>query len=299
MNNKKFDPAANYAWRKTNGYLPWQMTLKEYADFLDKDLKPLAERYPNNRLGSLGISALEADRMSLRSTSLSNHQREVDRAIECGMDVRPEVVADYPELQKKYSQQYPQSDGHDRTRAASGGEIGVNGYHYKGGQFLPSTTAEPGKWKVGKKWVTAGNELIGPGVWGAQPTPFSRSIFSMIHGWAIYQNDRLELRPNIRDYGNTPITLETEMRPGVKGVMGKEAFTLRELFDAFNNGYRWLDVQPDAEVITTQQAESSARRLTNKSDVARALVASGMAGRNLNELRQVAQSEPEHEHELA
>ena len=40
-------------------------------------------------------------------------------------------------------------------RAKKGGETAKsNQYHYKGGQFLPTTSAEPGKWKVGGKFTT-------------------------------------------------------------------------------------------------------------------------------------------------
>ena len=63
-------------------------------------------------------------------------------------------------------------------RAKAGGQLAdSNGYFYKGGQFLPNTNAEPGKWKIDKKWVKSGNELVEPGVRANGPTPFSRSIY--------------------------------------------------------------------------------------------------------------------------
>jgi hypothetical protein len=147
-------------------------------------------------------------------------------------------------------QQEPKAKADGKSRAAAGGQKGVNGYHYKGGQFLPSTMAEPGKWKVGKKWVTSGRELVEPGVYGYQPTPFSRSIFSMVNGYSIAKDGKLTLRDGIRDYSGEPITIETKIRPGVKGVLGKEELSYGELIDAYNNGQRWFDVQPDAETMT-------------------------------------------------
>lgn len=139
------------------------------------------------------------------------------------------------------------------NRANSGGQVGVNGYFYKGGQFLPSTMAEPGKWKLGGKWVTGGREETAPYQFDYAPTPFSRSIYSMVRGWLIMQDGKLALRDGIRENdGSTPVTLNTEVRPGVRGVLGKESLTVAELIDAWNSGQRWFDVKPDAETITTQ-----------------------------------------------
>ncbi len=139
------------------------------------------------------------------------------------------------------------------NRADSGGQVGMNGYFYKGGQFLPNTMAEPGKWKLDGKWVTGGREETAPNQFGYTPTPFSRSIYSMVRGWSIMQNGKLALRDGIRENdGSTQVTLNTEIRPGVRGVVGKESLTVAELIDAWNSGQRWFDVRPDAETITTQ-----------------------------------------------
>lgn len=139
------------------------------------------------------------------------------------------------------------------NRADSGGQVGMNGYFYKGGQFLPNTMAEPGKWKLGGKWVTGGREETAPYQFGYTPTPFSRSIYSMVRGWLIMQDGKLALRDGIRENdGSTPVTLNTEVRPGVRGVVGKESLTVAELIDAWNSGQRWFDVKPDTETITTQ-----------------------------------------------
>ena len=138
-------------------------------------------------------------------------------------------------------------------RAAAGGQVGVNGYFYKGGQFLPTTMAEPGKWKLDGKWVTSGREEVAPREWGHAPTPFSRSIYAMINAWTDLKDGNLSVRDGIRDYQGNPVTPDTEIRPGVRGVQGQQALTLQELIDAWNAGQRWFDVQPNAKTITTQE----------------------------------------------
>jgi hypothetical protein len=146
-----------------------------------------------------------------------------------------------------------------RSQAQTGGTIGVNGYFYKGGRFLPNTQAEPGTWKVGKKWIKSGRELIAPGEFGMQPTPFSRSLFMLL---GVGHKTRLDDRGNITvnqqsdgspilDNAYEPITVDSRIRPGVKGVLSTEDFTLGELIDLYMKGARWLDVKPDAETITT------------------------------------------------
>lgn len=165
-----------------------------------------------------------------------------------------------------------------KSRAIVGGQSGVNGYAYKGGQFLPSTMAEPGKWKVGKKWITSRNEEIEPGVIAAQPTPFSRSIFQMIHGLCqSEENGQIALRDGIKDYQGEAITLDTLIRPGVKGVLGKEELSLGELVDAYNAGQRWFDVQPDALTITNQLEKDHVQRISKRVESDRADAGDGDA----------------------
>ena len=149
----------------------------------------------------------------------------------------------------------PSSQADGKSRAVAGGQDGINGYFYKGGQFLPSTTAEPGKWKVKGKWVTSGRALIAPGEYAHQPTPFSRSLFDLagVGAWTTVSPDgRMAVRSGVRTANGIPVTGGLEFRPGVKGVLGKESLTLQEIVDAWNNGQRWFDVQPDAETVTTE-----------------------------------------------
>lgn len=142
-----------------------------------------------------------------------------------------------------------------RTQATVGGETGINGHHYKGGQFLPSTHAEPGRWKVGGKWVSIGSKLIAPGEFAIQPTPFSVALFQLAGvGYATILDDHgrliLNLGANgdgVRDYEGNLITRDTEVRPGIKGILGKEVTTIGAIVDSWNDGLRWFNVVPDAD----------------------------------------------------
>ncbi len=141
------------------------------------------------------------------------------------------------------------------SRAKVGGEIGVNGFCYKGGQFLPSTQAEPGRWKIGKKWVVSGRELTEPGKWEYQPTPFSRSIL-VLCSLGAYTNlgddGRLKVRDGGRAGDGTPVSSEMQIRPGVKGYLGEQTYTLQELIDLYHRGARWIDVNPQTDTLTTK-----------------------------------------------
>lgn len=144
----------------------------------------------------------------------------------------------------------PMAEIENAGRAKAGGEVAAsNGYFYKGGQFLPTTEAEPGKWKIGKKTVITGKELIAPGEFAVQPTPFSRSIYqAALRDVTEPTPQGLVFRPGIKDYRGDEITPETGIRIGVKGVLGKEELSIKELIDAYNSGQRWYDVDPDAPV---------------------------------------------------
>lgn len=93
--NGRFDVARWAVWAERNGYLPWQMTLKEYSAFLDKDKPTFAERAQNSSYGLYGLAIAEAERLSIKKSSLEAHRRSVDHALSAGKAVRPEVLADY------------------------------------------------------------------------------------------------------------------------------------------------------------------------------------------------------------
>ena len=77
----------------------------------------------------------------------------------------------------------PKSGGPGTNRARAGGEIGVNGEHYEGGQFLPSTTL-PKQAPTSRKAGT-GKREIAPYVWEVAPEG-KQSIYSRFsHLWKI------------------------------------------------------------------------------------------------------------------
>jgi hypothetical protein len=149
-------------------------------------------------------------------------------------------------------------------QAKAGGEIAKsNGFFYKGGQFLPTTNAEPGKWKINNKWVKSSDVLIEPGKIATQPTPFSKSIYSGIKeyvekdksgNYKIKEGLKALGKPNeegMREY--EPVTGNTTWTPAVNGITHEEPIDLKTLVNAYNNGQRWFDVKPQAKTITTEK----------------------------------------------
>jgi hypothetical protein len=116
-----------------------------------------------------------------------------------------------------------------KGQAKVGGEVGVNGHFYKGGQFLPTTQAEPGKFKSKKG---TGKVEIEPYVW-ALPEEGMKSLFrSMSPGvftgkengvWVMIGSDQTWAYY----FGDA----ET--------VAAKKA-ELQARIDAFNAGVRWV-----------------------------------------------------------
>lgn len=126
------------------------------------------------------------------------------------------------------------------SRAQIGGETGVNGFPYKGGQFLPSTTAPPGTWRVkikGKsKLVHNKTWLVAPGKMAMAPTPFSRSIFAMIREYVNDEHGVLSINPN--------------KETAVSYVYGDDRDEFDKMIEMYNRGLRWYEViPPDVEII--------------------------------------------------
>lgn len=136
-----------------------------------------------------------------------------------------------------------------RSRAAIGGEVAKsNEFFYKGGQFLPSTDAPPGTWRVGKKIMSTGKAQVSPGQWEVQPTPLSRPIYEIVSGWTTRGADgKLSLHEGALKAGS--ISPDDLMRPGVKGILSKNEYKVQELIDQYNSGNRWLNLDVDLPVI--------------------------------------------------
>jgi hypothetical protein len=65
-----------------------------------------------------------------------------------------------------------------QTRANKGGETGMNGYEYAGGQFMPTTEMPP---KVRRRLASymRGRQQVEPRVWELPPTVNSRALFEV------------------------------------------------------------------------------------------------------------------------
>lgn len=143
-----------------------------------------------------------------------------------------------------------------RSQAKKGGEVAEsNQYHYKGGQFLPSTAAEPGKWKIGKKWIHSGKELVEPGVYEHQPTPFSRAILGAVGHYGTHENGKLKLRNDVyvgEGSNREKLSPETTTRLGIKGKLSKNEHTYGQLVNEYNKGNRWVHLEFDEPTLTTK-----------------------------------------------
>lgn len=108
-------------------------------------------------------------------------------------------------------------------RARKGGEVAPNGEFYKGGQFIntieenPKKGGRPNAKKTGKR-------EIAPYTWEVQPTPESRSIYTMIAGiYGRVEGDKMVLNIN-------PVTLR---------FYGDNEADIVALAERWNNGERW------------------------------------------------------------
>lgn len=128
-------------------------------------------------------------------------------------------------------------------RAKVGGESGINGFTYKGGQFLPSTNAPPGTWRVkqnGKnKLVSTKKWLIAPGKSEESPSPYARGIFQIMA--QIVDVDK----SGVVSVKDNPIAVEYYGRGMCDG-----RYDVEELVEMYNKGMRWVEVIPsDVEII--------------------------------------------------
>jgi len=133
------------------------------------------------------------------------------------------------------------------SRAKVGGELGVNGFNYKGGQFLPSTEAPPGTWRVkkGKRSTTisGGQELVEPGKMENKPTPFSRSLMQLMgSGGEVYGGKAHMLdNPGYWNYmgGDAPNKLRYKDL-----AESTSEYTVQDLVNMYNKGMRWIELDP-------------------------------------------------------
>jgi hypothetical protein len=102
--------------------------------------------------------------------------------------------------------------------AVRGGEVGMNGESYKGGQFLPCTTGPKRHLKTRR---TTGRQLVSPGVWEVSPNG-ERAIFAMLDGTVnVLPGGKLEAHSSYAE----------SLGDAVSGYLAK--------IQAYNMGQRW------------------------------------------------------------
>lgn len=118
-----------------------------------------------------------------------------------------------------------------KTRAQAGGEIGINGEKYGGGQFLPSSpsTIKGINRNSTRKSNRTGKQEVAPYKWEVAPANNQRSIFTMIVG-IFGKIDR-----------NTG-TLEFTASEKTLQYFNRTEKEITELINRFNNGEKWATV---------------------------------------------------------
>lgn len=135
-----------------------------------------------------------------------------------------------------------------KARAQAGGETGMNGYIYKGGQFLPNTEAPPGTWRVKRKGkainIPNGRELVSPGDLQPRPTPFSKSVYQGLQEFTdIGPDGKLRLKDGINwEYWGDPGDKSPMMFKQL--AVSKDGYSILDRIDLYNKGVRWIDLEP-------------------------------------------------------
>lgn len=191
--------------------------------------------------GGRGEPVVQLNRAGVDAGSAARRNADADLQ---GADSVPDAGAGQSLSERLAAIQPKPADG--VSRAAAGGQIGVNGYEYKGGQFLPSTQLPPGSYRDKDGTVRKGNkgEQIEPGKREGAPSPTSRAVYGVMGGYVRIDREtgKASIIPNIRDMTGAPVTPETMFRPGVKGLTTDQQYTLQELVDLYNKGARWIEL---------------------------------------------------------
>ena len=115
-----------------------------------------------------------------------------------------------------------------KTRAQAGGEIGINGEHYEGGQFLPSSpNTIKGEMKKTNARKGSGKQEIAPYKWVIAPEG-KVSIFRIIGG-------------SVATYNRQTGKMEYLNNKGAENYFGWEEEEVKSLIDQYNSGNYWMD----------------------------------------------------------
>ncbi|CVK21550.1 hypothetical protein [Sporomusa sphaeroides] len=121
-------------------------------------------------------------------------------------------------------------------RAKVGGQTGVNGYHYKGGQYLPSTDIPPGL--LTKNVKPLKKEQVEPYKWELQPSVTMRSIYTVAYSGMIIKNGIATIHPLYNH--------DEDWSFGYNGIPNTKKITIGELIDLYNSGERWINAESPA-----------------------------------------------------
>ena len=118
-------------------------------------------------------------------------------------------------------------------RAKKGGEQGMNGEFYHGGQFLPNTMASKGTWKRSNNnnINKVKKEEIEPFKWEVQPSEGMRSIFKLMQGWIIKKDNKFIVNENL-NFNCFGLNTGEEIEEHVKNI--------NNLIELFEGGQRWI-----------------------------------------------------------
>lgn len=119
-------------------------------------------------------------------------------------------------------------------RAKAGGQIGVNGYNYKGGQFLPSTEAPPGLISKTHKNTNLKKAQIAPYKWEQTPEYGMRSIYELISSNIIIKDGLATVHPIIKEGRSYTWGI------GHNGIPNTKNVNLGQLLDLYNSGEKWI-----------------------------------------------------------
>jgi len=117
-------------------------------------------------------------------------------------------------------------------RAKRGGEIGMNGEQYKGGQFLPNTTLPKGANSSETKKVT-GKQEVAPYLWQVSPNG-EKSIWSTI-GLIVKFVGKTSYSKETGKVG----TVELAINPQAMGWTEEGTSQVLDLINRWNKGERW------------------------------------------------------------
>lgn len=124
-------------------------------------------------------------------------------------------------------------------KAKAGGEVGKNGEHYKGGQFLPSTT-NPKESHSGAKGG-GGKHEVAPYAWEHAPSPEHRTVWGRIKTFVDHAHLKATGIARVHPMFNAD-------HPAVK-TMSHGMDDINDKVERFNKGERWFQKALADEII--------------------------------------------------